>query len=42
MYLGFSKFSAHLKLQVNQNYDSQEPLSFLNVPRTLAKGNVAY
>jgi len=42
MYLGFSKFSAHLKLRVNQNYDSKKTLSFLNVPRTLAKGNVAY
>jgi len=42
MYLGFSKSSAHLKLQVNQVYDSQQPLSFLNVPQILAKGNVAY
>jgi len=42
MYLGFSKLSAHLKLQINQDYDSQKPLSFLNVPRTLAKGNLAY
>ena len=42
MYLGFSKFSAHLKLQANQDYDSKKPLSFLNVPRTLAEGNLAY
>jgi len=42
MYLGFSKASVHLKLQVSQVYNSEKPLSFLNVPRTLAKGNVAY